>query len=266
MLRLATKKPWAIDVSYFTPVKRPLYLTGIAVSVAHQRHGLGRRALEDACAIAEEWPADAIRLDTYDAKAGAGGFYARCGFLERGRAVYKGDPLVYYERLFRNSGWHVGYCKVTESFSEAHIPTPHHLTRSRGTISEGAADGGAGTHTRAARVVCRARQCRRHALGGLFWTSLNLFLGGVIIVGLGHGMLYRSPVAAGALLFYLVAALLQAGWQQRQPLLVLLAVAVAYFLAQGCRAVWWSYQREGREPEPADDKSGPPGGTVHPTR
>ena len=100
VLRLATKKPWAIDVSYFTPVKRPLYLTGMAVSVAHQGKGLGALALEDACAIAHEWPADAIRLDAYDAKAGASGFYARCGFMERGRAVYKGDPLVYYERLF----------------------------------------------------------------------------------------------------------------------------------------------------------------------
>jgi GNAT superfamily N-acetyltransferase len=99
VLRLATKKPWAIDVSYFTPVKRPLYLTGMAVSVAHQGQGLGSMALEDACAVTEEWPADAIRLDAYDAKAGAGAFYARCGFTERGRVVYKGNPLVYYERL-----------------------------------------------------------------------------------------------------------------------------------------------------------------------
>lgn len=99
VLRLATKKPWAIDVSYFTPVKRPLYLTGMAVSVAHQGQGLGRLAVEDALAVAKEWPADAIRLDAYDADAGAGPFYARCGFRERGRVVYKGDPLVYYEFL-----------------------------------------------------------------------------------------------------------------------------------------------------------------------
>lgn len=99
VLRLATKKPWAIDVSYFTPVKRPLYLTGMAVSVSHQGRGLGSLALEDARTIAQEWPADAIRLDAYDAKAGAGGFYARRGFTERGRVVYKGDPLVYYELL-----------------------------------------------------------------------------------------------------------------------------------------------------------------------
>lgn len=100
VLRLATKKPWAIDVSYFTPVKRPVYLTGMAVSVAHQGQGLGSRALEDACTIARQWPADAIRLDAYDAKAGAGGFYARRGFTECGRVVYKRDPLVYYELLF----------------------------------------------------------------------------------------------------------------------------------------------------------------------
>ena len=99
VLRLATKKPWAIDVSYFTPVKRPLYLTGMAISVAHQGQGLGRLAIEDARVTAEAWPVDAIRLDAYDAKAGAGPFYAKCGFQERGHVVYKGDPLVYYELL-----------------------------------------------------------------------------------------------------------------------------------------------------------------------
>ena len=99
VLRLATKKPWAIDVSYFTPVKRPLYLTGMAVAVAHQGQGLGRLALADAVAVAREMSADAIRLDSYNADAGAGPFYARCGFVERGRVVYKGDPLLYYELL-----------------------------------------------------------------------------------------------------------------------------------------------------------------------
>ena len=54
------------------------------------RDGIGSLALEDARTIAQEWPADVIRLDAYDAKAGAGGFYARCGFTERGRVVYKG--------------------------------------------------------------------------------------------------------------------------------------------------------------------------------
>ena len=85
-------------------------------------------------------------------------------------------------------------------------------------------------------------------LGALFWASFNLLLGGVIIIGLGHGMLYKSWIAAGALLFYLVAALLKAGWGQRQPVLVLLAIVVAYFLTQGCRAVWWWWRQEGGSP------------------
>ena len=99
VLRLATKKPWAIDTSYFTPAKRPLYLTGMAVEVAHQGKGLGRLALEDALVVARGLSADAIRLDAYDADAGGGPFYVKCGFSERGRVVYKGDPLVYYELL-----------------------------------------------------------------------------------------------------------------------------------------------------------------------
>jgi GNAT superfamily N-acetyltransferase len=99
VLRLATKKPWAIEITYFTPVKRALYLTGMAVSVAHQGQGLGRAALEDARAVADAWPADAIRLDAFDAPAGAGAFYERCGYGERGRVAYKGNPLIYYELL-----------------------------------------------------------------------------------------------------------------------------------------------------------------------
>jgi hypothetical protein len=56
VLRLATKKPWAIDVAYFTPVKRPLYLTGLAVAVTHQGQRLGRLAIEDARAVAANLP------------------------------------------------------------------------------------------------------------------------------------------------------------------------------------------------------------------
>jgi len=101
VLRLATKKPWAIDVAYFTPVKRPLYLTGLTVAVTHQGQGLGRLALDDARKAAAEWPADAIRLDAYDHAAGAGGFYLECGYEERGHVVYKGNPLAYYELVIR---------------------------------------------------------------------------------------------------------------------------------------------------------------------
>jgi GNAT superfamily N-acetyltransferase len=100
-LRLQTKKPWAIDAAYFTRVRRPLYLTGMAVHPDSQRHGKGRQALEDAHAIADAWPADAIRLDAYDAPAGGGAFYAKCGYVERGRVTYRGTPHIYYECLLR---------------------------------------------------------------------------------------------------------------------------------------------------------------------
>jgi GNAT superfamily N-acetyltransferase len=98
-LRLATKKPWAIDTSYFTKCGRPLYLVGMAVSPAKQRQGFGKRCFEEAQQAARAWPADAIRLDAYDAAAGAGGFYLRCGCTEVGRASYRGTPHVYYEYL-----------------------------------------------------------------------------------------------------------------------------------------------------------------------
>jgi GNAT superfamily N-acetyltransferase len=96
-LRLATKKPWAIDVTYFSASRRPLYLLAMAVAPARQRQGIGRRCLEEAKRVAKAWPADAIRLDAYDAKAGGGGFYARCGWTERGRVTYRSAPLIYYE-------------------------------------------------------------------------------------------------------------------------------------------------------------------------
>ena len=50
-------------------------------------------------ALIAPWPADAIRLDAYDAKAGAGGFYSTCGFAPRGAVSYKDTPLLYFERL-----------------------------------------------------------------------------------------------------------------------------------------------------------------------
>jgi GNAT superfamily N-acetyltransferase len=97
--RLATRKPWAIDTSYFTECRRPLYLTSMAVRPDFQRRGLGRRCVEKAVRAARAWPADAIRLDAYDADAGAGAFYLKCGFRETGRKTYRSDPLIYYELI-----------------------------------------------------------------------------------------------------------------------------------------------------------------------
>lgn len=96
-LRLATKKPWAIDPAYFTPVPRPVYLTAMAVRSDHQRKGLGRQCMAEALELARKWPAQAIWLDAFDAVAGAGDFYRKCGLKEAGRKVYRGVPLIYFE-------------------------------------------------------------------------------------------------------------------------------------------------------------------------
>jgi len=101
-LSLHTKKPWAIDLAYFTKVSKPLYLTAMFVAVERQGTGVGRRLLEEAVEIARAWPVEAIRLDAYDAKAGAGEFYAKCGFREVGRVKYKEVRLRYFERIINH--------------------------------------------------------------------------------------------------------------------------------------------------------------------
>ncbi len=96
-LTLGTKKPWAIDRKYFSDCNRPLYLTSMAIIPELQRQGIGRLGIEAVKKIVKQWPADAIFLDAYDAVAGAGGFYEKCGFREVGRASYRGAALVYFE-------------------------------------------------------------------------------------------------------------------------------------------------------------------------
>jgi GNAT superfamily N-acetyltransferase len=98
-LCLVTKKPWAIDPSYFTPVRSVLYLVNMAVTPGSQRRGIGRLCLAEAARMAREGAAEAIRLDAYDAAAGAGEFYRRCGYREVGRTSFRGTPLIYFEQL-----------------------------------------------------------------------------------------------------------------------------------------------------------------------
>jgi GNAT superfamily N-acetyltransferase len=96
-LTLQTKKPWSIDVTYFTPCKKVLYLINMAVHPRRQRRGIGSALMAEALRMARDLPAGAIRLDAYDADAGAGEFYRRCGYRQRGKKAYRGVPLVYFE-------------------------------------------------------------------------------------------------------------------------------------------------------------------------
>src|SRR5579871_5363401 len=95
--RLAKKKPWAIDPKYFTKCKTPIYLLSMAVLPAMQGKGIGRLCMAGAEKLARAWPADALRWDAYDAAAGAGEFYRKCGMCEVGRVKYRGVALVYFE-------------------------------------------------------------------------------------------------------------------------------------------------------------------------
>lgn len=96
-LRLSDHSPWLGGTSFFTPAEHPLYLTSMAVSPKWQRRGIGRICLEQAKRFAAELQSDAIRLDAYDAAAGAGDFYRKCGFREILRAPYNGTPLIFFE-------------------------------------------------------------------------------------------------------------------------------------------------------------------------
>ncbi|HEV3062912.1 MAG TPA: GNAT family N-acetyltransferase [Vicinamibacterales bacterium] len=98
-LALAAKKPWVVDLAYFTPSRRAVYLQSMAVEPELQRCGIGRRCVDQALQIARDWRAETVRLDAYDADAGAGGFYLACGFRQAGRVVYRSVPLVYFERM-----------------------------------------------------------------------------------------------------------------------------------------------------------------------
>jgi GNAT superfamily N-acetyltransferase len=98
-VRLSKNKPWAIDRRYFTPGRRPLYVTSMAVLPARQRRGLGRQLIASACEHARALGYDALFLDAFDAAAGAGEFYRKCGFREVGRTTFRRVPLIYYECL-----------------------------------------------------------------------------------------------------------------------------------------------------------------------
>ena len=98
-LTLKPKKPWSIDRSFLTPVKRPLYLIEMAVAPEYQRRGIGRACIAAALAIAKRWPADSLVLDADDSPTGAGPFYKKCGFTQLGRGKFRDHPLIYFEYL-----------------------------------------------------------------------------------------------------------------------------------------------------------------------
>jgi GNAT superfamily N-acetyltransferase len=98
-LTLTPRKPWAIEIDHFTNVTKAVYMLSMAVAPDRQGNGVGRACVELAVELCRKWPANALRLDAYDAIAGAGGFYEKCGFRSVGRIAYRNVPLIYFERM-----------------------------------------------------------------------------------------------------------------------------------------------------------------------
>jgi GNAT superfamily N-acetyltransferase len=96
-LRLALRNPWWGDTSFFTPAERPVFLTAMAIAPKWQGQGIGRALLEAARSAAGDLRGEVIRLDSYDAPAGAGDFYRKCGYREMHRGDYNGTPLIWFE-------------------------------------------------------------------------------------------------------------------------------------------------------------------------
>jgi GNAT superfamily N-acetyltransferase len=98
-LTLTPRKPWAIDIDYFTQVAKAMYVLSMAVAPDRQSRGIGRACVDAAVALCREASANALRLDAFDANAGAGAFYQKCGFRDVGRVRYRNVPLIYFERM-----------------------------------------------------------------------------------------------------------------------------------------------------------------------
>jgi GNAT superfamily N-acetyltransferase len=98
-VRLVRAMPWAIDASAFTPVAAPIYVLGLAVSPAWRDQGVGRQLMDAAKQAARSWGAEALWLDAYQHRAGAGSFYLKCGFRKVGATRYRESALFYFEWL-----------------------------------------------------------------------------------------------------------------------------------------------------------------------
>jgi GNAT superfamily N-acetyltransferase len=96
---LQQRKPWSIKRELFTPKRKPVYLVSMAVDPKQQGNGLGRVCLREAARLGREMGCDALCLDAFDAEAGAGEFYLKCGLREVGRGAYREVPLRYFEML-----------------------------------------------------------------------------------------------------------------------------------------------------------------------
>ena len=103
LTRMQTKKPWGFDLRYFKAGATAVYVGDVEVSPQDQGQGFGTQLMAAAVKHARAWPASALRTSAYDGAAGAGPFYAKCGFLEVGRVTYRKVPIILFEMLLGKS-------------------------------------------------------------------------------------------------------------------------------------------------------------------
>jgi ribosomal protein S18 acetylase RimI-like enzyme len=87
-----------------TMAQSAFYVLGLAVAPDCRGMGVGRRLMKAAKDAARSRPEMALWLDAYDHAAGAGPFYIKCGFRERGRTTHDGMALILYEWLETGEG------------------------------------------------------------------------------------------------------------------------------------------------------------------
>ncbi len=85
---------------FANPDDPALYLTDMAIHPNKQRMGVGRWCMAEIDNMARRDGLLAVRLDAYDAPAGAGAFYEKCGYRRVHHGSVNGTPLMYYEKTF----------------------------------------------------------------------------------------------------------------------------------------------------------------------
>ena len=92
------KIPFYHKAWFANPDDEALYLTNMAVRPDTQRQGVGRWIMGQIEKIAVQASVGAVRFDAYDANAGAGEFYRKCGYICVHRGSFGATPLEYYEK------------------------------------------------------------------------------------------------------------------------------------------------------------------------
>lgn len=95
----STKIPFYRKSWFARPDDPAAYLRDMAIDPAHQRKGLGRAAMAAMERRARAEGLRAIRLDAYDAGAGAGAFYRKCGYTLVHQGNIGATALEYYEKV-----------------------------------------------------------------------------------------------------------------------------------------------------------------------